>query len=217
MKELVSILIFFFFVLLVFSSIPSSVSSVADKLINHYVLILTERAMGSGFNLGNGYVITVKHNVVSENQENPDSMILGVDKEKSSLYDLFWFNENFAVYKDKIEKDKSLLWNNFAEPKLGEFVFFIAPYNKDGIIINTVKLGLVSFVGRDFFWIQAEVLPGTSGTAILDKDGNLLGLIESLFIASSLVEDKLTKATKEIDNFFIEVKKLDKDILANLK
>jgi len=184
--------------------------AVIDDLISHYITVFTSKVAGSGFYLGKGYFVTVNHvfydsldnyddstDIVAVNSRGfGDAKILKKDS-KFTVCKMDWYNEGD-------------FWDSFSKPVLGTFVFWIAPYNVNGNVILAVKGGIVSALSSESFLVQADVLPGASGSAVFDSNGNLLGLIESLFIVES------TTPNGKIINTFIEVKKIDKSILDGL-
>jgi len=208
--ELMRYLVLFLAVGAVFGLVACS-QAVIDDLISRYITIFTSKVAGSGFYLGKGYFVTVNHVFYdSLGNYNDSTEIIAINFKGFGGAKIVKKDNKFTVCKMDWYNEGDF-WDSFDKPVLGTFVFWIAPYNVNDNIILAVKGGIVSALNSESFLVQADVLPGASGSAVFDGNGNLLGLIESLFIVEST-----TPANGKIINTFIEVKKINKSILDGL-
>ncbi len=166
--------------------------SAADKSIGSVVTISSlnnssftnnENGIGSGVIFSNeGYIVTNLHilnsqniNVKLYNGKNYPASIIGIDK-----------NADIAVL--KISTDDELRPINIADSdnlKVGDRVLAIG--NPYGIGIS-VSNGIVSATGRDYgnpylqlIQTDAAINPGNSGGALINENGNLIGINSKIF------------------------------------
>ena len=168
--------------------------SAADKSISSVVTISSstqsnlsysnnKSGMGSGVIFSKeGYIVTNLHilnskniNVQLNNGKNYSANIIGIDK-----------NADIAVL--KISADENLNPINIANSdnlKIGDKVLAIG--NPYGIGIS-VSNGIVSATGRDYgnpylqlIQTDAAINPGNSGGALINENGNLIGINSKIF------------------------------------
>lgn len=168
--------------------------SAADKSISSVVTISSstqsnlsysnnKSGMGSGVIFSKeGYIVTNLHilnsnniNVQLNNGKNYPANIIGIDK-----------NADIAVL--KISADENLNPINIANSdnlKIGDKVLAIG--NPYGIGIS-VSNGIVSATGRDYgnpylqlIQTDAAINPGNSGGALINENGNLIGINSKIF------------------------------------
>ena len=155
-----------------------TISSVNNKLIKN-----NRSGIGSGVIFSNdGYIVTNLHilsgqniNVKLDNGKNYLASIIGIDK-----------NTDIAVL--KISSSEELKPINFANSdslKVGDRVLAIG--NPYGIGIS-VSNGIISATGRDYgnpylqlIQTDAAINPGNSGGALINENGNLIGINSKIF------------------------------------
>ena len=155
-----------------------TISSVNDKLLKN-----NRSGIGSGVIFSNdGYIVTNLHilsgqniNVKLDNGKNYLASIIGIDK-----------NTDIAVL--KISSSEELKPINFANSdslKVGDRVLAIG--NPYGIGIS-VSNGIISATGRDYgnpylqlIQTDAAINPGNSGGALINENGNLIGINSKIF------------------------------------
>ena len=139
--------------------------------------------MGSGVIFSeDGYIVTNLHilsgnniDVKLNNGKNYSASIIGIDK-----------NADIAVL--KISNDEPLIPINFADSdnlKVGDKVLAIGnPYG----IGTSVSSGIISATGRDYgnpylqlIQTDAAINPGNSGGALINENGNLIGINSKIF------------------------------------
>ena len=166
--------------------------SAADKSIGSVVTISSlnnssfsnnKNGIGSGVIFSNeGYIVTNLHilnsqniNVKLDNGKNYRASIIGIDK-----------NADIAVL--KISTEDELKPINIADSdnlKVGDRVLAIG--NPYGIGIS-VSNGIISATGRDYgnpylqlIQTDAAINPGNSGGALINENGNLIGINSKIF------------------------------------
>ena len=155
-----------------------TISSVNNKLIKN-----NRSGIGSGVIFSSdGYIVTNLHilsgqniNVKLNNGKNYLASIIGIDK-----------NTDIAVL--KISSSEELKPINFANSdslKVGDRVLAIG--NPYGIGIS-VSNGIISATGRDYgnpylqlIQTDAAINPGNSGGALINENGNLIGINSKIF------------------------------------
>jgi S1-C subfamily serine protease len=155
-----------------------TISSVNNKLLND-----NRSGIGSGVIFSkDGYIVTNLHilsgqniNVKLDNGKNYLASIIGIDK-----------NTDIAVL--KISSNEELKPINFANSdslKIGDRVLAIG--NPYGIGIS-VSNGIISATGRDYgnpylqlIQTDAAINPGNSGGALINVNGNLIGINSKIF------------------------------------
>ena len=155
-----------------------TISSVNDKLLKN-----NRSGIGSGVIFSyDGYIVTNLHilsgqniNVKLDNGKNYLASIIGIDK-----------NTDIAVL--KISSSEELKPINFANSdslKIGDRVLAIG--NPYGIGIS-VSNGIISATGRDYgnpylqlIQTDAAINPGNSGGALINENGNLIGINSKIF------------------------------------
>ena len=160
-------------------SIPSVVTISSENLS----FSNNRSGIGSGVIFSNdGYIVTNLHIlsgqkiiVKTNDGKNFPASIIGVDK-----------NTDIAVL--KIQSDEKLEPINFADSdnlKIGDRVLAIG--NPYGIGIS-VSNGIISATGRDYgnpylqlIQTDAAINPGNSGGALINENGNLIGINSKIF------------------------------------
>ena len=155
-----------------------TISSVNNKLLKN-----NRSGIGSGVIFSyDGYIVTNLHilsgqniNVKLDNGKNYLASIIGIDK-----------NTDIAVL--KISSSEELKPINFANSdslKVGDRVLAIG--NPYGIGIS-VSNGIISATGRDYgnpylqlIQTDAAINPGNSGGALINENGNLIGINSKIF------------------------------------
>ena len=150
---------------------------------NNQAYSSNKNGMGSGVIFSeDGYIVTNLHilsgnniDVKLNNGKNYSASIIGIDK-----------NADIAVL--KISTDEPLIPINFADSdnlKVGDKVLAIGnPYG----IGTSVSSGIISATGRDYgnpylqlIQTDAAINPGNSGGALINENGNLIGINSKIF------------------------------------
>lgn len=166
------------------SASEKSISSVVTiSSVNNKLLKNNRSGIGSGVIFSSdGYIVTNLHilsgqniNVKLDNGKNYLASIIGIDK-----------NTDIAVL--KISSSEELKPINFANSdslKVGDRVLAIG--NPYGIGIS-VSNGIISATGRDYgnpylqlIQTDAAINPGNSGGALINENGNLIGINSKIF------------------------------------
>jgi len=166
------------------SASEKSISSVVTiSSVNNKLLKNNRSGIGSGVIFSyDGYIVTNLHilsgqniNVKLDNGKNYLASIIGIDK-----------NTDIAVL--KISSSEELKPINFANSdslKIGDRVLAIG--NPYGIGIS-VSNGIISATGRDYgnpylqlIQTDAAINPGNSGGALINENGNLIGINSKIF------------------------------------
>ena len=166
------------------SASEKSISSVVTiSSTNNQTYSSNKNGMGSGVIFSEeGYIVTNLHilsgnniDVKLNNGKNYSASIIGIDK-----------NADIAVL--KISTDEPLNPINFADSdnlKVGDRVLAIGnPYG----IGTSVSSGIISATGRDYgnpylqlIQTDAAINPGNSGGALINENGNLIGINSKIF------------------------------------
>mgnify|MGYP001481768567 CR=1 FL=1 len=168
---------------LVTASEKSISSVVTISSVNNASISNNRSGIGSGVIFSSdGYIVTNLHilsgqniNVQLDNGKNYLAKIIGIDK-----------NSDIAVL--KISSNEGLNPINFANSdslKIGDRVLAIG--NPYGIGIS-VSNGIISATGRDYgnpylqlIQTDAAINPGNSGGALINENGNLIGINSKIF------------------------------------
>ena len=166
------------------SASEKSISSVVTiSSTNKQSYSSNKNGIGSGVIFSeDGYIVTNLHilsgnniDVKLNNGKNYSASIIGIDK-----------NADIAVL--KISNDEPLIPINFADSdnlKIGDKVLAIGnPYG----IGTSVSSGIISATGRDYgnpylqlIQTDAAINPGNSGGALINENGNLIGINSKIF------------------------------------
>ena len=166
------------------SASEKSISSVVTiSSTNNQTYSSNKNGMGSGVIFSeDGYIVTNLHilsgnniDVKLNNGKNYSASIIGIDK-----------NADIAVL--KISTNDHLVPINFADSdnlKVGDKVLAIGnPYG----IGTSVSSGIISATGRDYgnpylqlIQTDAAINPGNSGGALINENGNLIGINSKIF------------------------------------
>ena len=160
-----------------------SIPSVVTISSNNYSFPQGRNGIGSGVIFSkDGYIVTNLHiisgeniNVKLYNGKNFQAKIIGLDK-----------NTDIAILKISADEDFEPI--NFADSddlKIGDRVLAIG--NPYGIGIS-VSNGIISATGRDYgnpylqlIQTDAAINPGNSGGALINENGNLIGINSKIF------------------------------------
>ncbi len=143
---------------------------------------LKERAMGSGVIVNpDGYVLTNNHvvqgadelTVILSDGRRLDGKVVGTDP-----------STDIAVVKVEAKDLPAMPFGDSDKVKIGEWVLAVgSPFSEN--LQHTVTAGIVSATGRtgmnlnayeDFIQTDAAINPGNSGGALVDLDGELIGI-----------------------------------------
>ncbi len=141
-----------------------------------------QRGLGSGVIVSEeGYILTNNHVIDNTdeikvrmfNGEEIDAELIGTDPET-----------DIAVLKVEVDNLPAITLGNSDEAKVGSFVLAIgSPLSAD--LAHTVSFGIVSARGRtlnnltaygDYIQTDAAINPGNSGGALIDMNGELVGI-----------------------------------------
>lgn len=176
-----------------------------------------QASTGTGFIINSeGFVITNRH--VIERSEKLDIVFeIASKKIKKEAKVLFVDGETDLAILQIDTKDIKVLLNNFnigfsdKEMKLGESIYVLG-YPSPVLLGSNIKLteGLISgtsgFLGdKDLYQISASIQPGNSGSPLIDKFGNIRGVVVSSYIKGQLVNyaikgNKLKELVKSYNN-----------------
>jgi len=135
---------------------------------------------GSGVIISpDGYIITNNHVI-----DGAQSIVITTNNNKTYDAELIGTDPKTDIALLKINADESLLYTRFADSdnaKIGEWVLAVGnPFN----LTSTVTAGIISAKSRDlsggntqsFIQTDAAVNPGNSGGALVNIDGDLIGI-----------------------------------------
>jgi len=126
-----------------------------------------------------GYIITNNHVI-----KNADKISITLNNNKSYMAELIGTDESTDIALLKIETDEDLPFMAFGDSdnaKIGEWVLAVGnPFN----LTSTVTAGIISAKSRDlsgknlqsFIQTDAAVNPGNSGGALVNTNGDLIGI-----------------------------------------
>ena len=165
------------------SASEKSIESVVTISSENMSFVNNKSGMGSGVIFSNdGYIVTNLHilsgkniNVKINDGESYPASVIGIDK-----------NTDIAVLKiSSKEKLKSISFADSDNLKIGDRVLAIG--NPYGIGIS-VSNGIISATGRDYgnpylqlIQTDAAINPGNSGGALVNENGNLVGINSKIF------------------------------------
>jgi len=146
------------------------------------------------FSLGSGVIVDVKGYILTSNH-----VIQGADEIKVTLLDKRELKgevigsdplTDIAVIKINADRLSTIRWGDSDKLRVGEIVLAIgSPYGLTG----SVTMGIVSAVGRanvgianyeDFIQTDAAINPGNSGGALVNENGELVGINAAIFSTS---------------------------------
>jgi S1-C subfamily serine protease len=191
-----------------YSAIGQTAVEVAKKCMGSTVSIIavdSEQhpiALGSGFIIGTGKVITNVHVI-----EGASSAIIKTDNsdethEGTQFIQIDRQNDLILILVPTL-KSNALEINSIKLPEIGSRIFAIGnPRGLNGTISEGIVSGVRTDNNRDLFQISAPISPGSSGGPILNENGELIGVsVSSITSGQNL-------------NFAIPVKYVDKLISA---
>ena len=165
------------------SASEKSIPSVVSISSNNNIISNNRNGLGSGVIFSeDGYIVTNLHIITGEkiivklhNGKTFPANIIGIDK-----------NTDIAVLKILPDDDlKPIVFSDSDELKVGDNVLAIG--NPYGIGIS-VSNGIVSATGRDYgnpylqlIQTDAAINPGNSGGALINENGNLIGINSKIF------------------------------------
>ncbi len=165
------------------SASEKSIPSVVSISSNNNMISKNRNGLGSGVIFSeDGYIVTNLHIITGEkiivklhNGKIFPANIIGIDK-----------NTDIAVLKILPDDDlKPIVFSDSDELKVGDNVLAIG--NPYGIGIS-VSNGIISATGRDYgnpylqlIQTDAAINPGNSGGALINENGNLIGINSKIF------------------------------------
>jgi S1-C subfamily serine protease len=145
----------------------------------------TSKFLGTGWIMGDGYtLVTAKHVVENEEMQLADlkNIKLVGSQYKGLAAVKMWASTEYDVvalkFNKKLGPSLKLAANN---PAVGEDVFFLG-WSLEDPTPSFLK-GMISAYPIDEPWsiqVQGSFLPGNSGSAVLNKKGEVVGLVNSL-------------------------------------
>jgi S1-C subfamily serine protease len=168
---------------LVSASEKSIGSVVTISSVNNASLSNNRGEVGSGVIFSNdGYIVTNLHILSSQN------ITVKLDNGKKYMASIIGIDKNTDIAVLKISSNEELKPINFANSdslKIGDRVLAIG--NPYGIGIS-VSNGIISATGRDYgnpylqlVQTDAAINPGNSGGALINENGNLIGINSKIF------------------------------------
>ena len=168
---------------LVSASEKSIGSVVTISSVNNASLSNNRDGIGSGVIFSNdGYIVTNLHILSSQN------ISVKLDNGKKYMASIIGIDKNTDIAVLKISSNEELKPINFANSdslKIGDRVLAIG--NPYGIGIS-VSNGIISATGRDYgnpylqlVQTDAAINPGNSGGALINENGNLIGINSRIF------------------------------------
>jgi serine protease Do len=144
-----------------------------------------DQSAGSGVILdGNGYIVTNNHVVEGATQI---TVTLGDRREFAAKVVGTDPKTDLAVIKIEAKDLPSLKWAEYENLQVGDLVLAVgSPFG----LSSTVTLGIISALGRgnvgiadyeDFIQTDAAINPGTSGGALVNMNGELIGINTAIF------------------------------------
>ncbi len=147
-----------------------------------------EQGLGSGVIVtSNGYIVTNNHVV-----EDTDELIVSLPDKRTYKAKVIGTDPKTDVAVVKIEASNLpvLPWGDASQLQVGEMVLAVGnPFGLD----QTVTMGIISAVGRanmgivdyeDFIQTDAAINPGNSGGALVNLNGELIGINTAIFTRS---------------------------------
>ena len=146
-----------------------------DKVKNALVIIRGSRGVGSGvfIKMDDGVWLVTNEHVARCGTPLKASTVSG-NEISLALSSCFQVASNRDLARTKIADTMPALSIKTTTPNLGEQIWIFG--NSDGGGVLTHLTGKVNGIGDDTIEVDAEFVSGNSGSAILDKDGNVLGL-----------------------------------------
>ena len=166
------------------SATEKSIGSVVTiSSVNNSLLSNNRDGIGSGVIFSNdGYIVTNLHILSSQN------ISVKLDNGKKYMASIIGIDKNTDIAVLKISSNEELKPINFANSdslKIGDRVLAIG--NPYGIGIS-VSNGIISATGRDYgnpylqlVQTDAAINPGNSGGALINENGNLIGINSKIF------------------------------------
>ena len=156
------------------------------------------KSLGSGVivDVDNGYIVT-NHHVVIDNGKPVDEIIIQLMDKRMFDAQIIGLDEgtDFAILQIEADDIKAVKIGNSDNVRVGEWVLAIgSPFSAN--LSHTVTAGIVSAVGRDnvmtrggdkyqdFIQTDAAINPGNSGGALLNMNGELIGINAAIISGS---------------------------------
>jgi S1-C subfamily serine protease len=158
-------------------SLKTGVSDVSD-CVNSVITIKQESGHASGCIISNdGYIVT-NYNVVEKEKE--VQVILNDGEIKTAKVIRVNPEEDFALLKMEGSGYKPLYIKANGTYKMGDDIFAVGTTGGGGLG-QTVSKGIISSVrklrGKDYIQMDVKINKGNHGGAVLNKDGDLIGII----------------------------------------
>lgn len=143
-------------------------------------------ARGSGFHIGDGYIVTAYHVI-----ESPDYRIMWSDGSDFYQATLMAWNEGTDLALLRMNEYKNIPHLNISQesPKIGEIIYTIGYHFgveelklfNSGIMTNTIDLeGDLS----DFMVFSSAINPGASGGPVLNENFEVVGINQLIYTTS---------------------------------
>tara|TARA_Y100001970_G_C14210765_1_gene846764 strand:+ start:1034 stop:2428 length:1395 start_codon:yes stop_codon:yes gene_type:complete len=156
------------------------------------------KSLGSGVIVDskNGYIVT-NHHVVFDKGKPVDEIVIQLMDKRMFDAEIVGLDEgtDLAILQIKAEDIKAVKIGDSDDVRVGEWVLAIgSPFSAN--LSHTVTAGIVSAVGRDnvmtqggdkyqdFIQTDAAINPGNSGGALLNMDGELVGINAAIISGS---------------------------------
>jgi len=195
------------------------------------------RGLGSGVIVSeDGYILTNNHVV-----ENADELTVQLSDERRAKAEIVGLDPrtDLAVIKVEFEELPVLTFGDSDKLRVGEWVLAVGnPFGLD----HTVTAGIVSAKGRgdvldrnsyeNFIQTDAAINPGNSGGALVDLDGNLMGINTAIYsrtggyqgigfaVPANMARSIMTRLVKDgrISRGYlgVQISNLDEDLAASM-
>jgi len=139
-----------------------------DSIFNNYAhVFVNEEHSGSAVYIGDGKFLTATHVIT-------DSSNIDLIFDYSVIEARVVTSEgDVMILQTEVSRQTNVI---FAEPVIGESVFWIQPVQLDRRPERFLMSGMVSQVWRYRFFIDKPIFPGASGSGVFNEQGELLGI-----------------------------------------
>ncbi len=188
-------------------------SGVIKEDINSVVIIRTLSALGSGFFIKDGYVVTNEHVIEDKNGQISQTIQIVTNDNQAHNAQLIGYIKNLDLALLKTDTGYSpLTLEDSSNVGVGEKVVAIG--TPEGLSFSATD-GIVSAVNRTGFgtagsYVQtnAQLNPGNSGGPLINKGGNVIGmnnfkLVNTEGIGFALEADKIKFGVNSISQEFL--------------
>lgn len=172
-----TIILIMWLILFPMRGVAEDISKLLEYATATVVQIITESSRGSGVIINlNGYVLTNYH-VIEDYQYSPSSiLILTNSKDKKKVYRIIDYDDDLDIALLRTEALELELPAIIVHPdsvKIGEDVVCIgSPFGFQ----NYVTKGIISKYTTPYIFTSASINPGNSGGALINMNGELVGM-----------------------------------------